>query len=973
MNDIILSGLLNLFALFGALTKVDKEKAKGMLSSYLTRHFGVRSLDSYLGLYSDLREFYDDFPDLDKDKIVEGICSNLQHKILAEEQALLLLRFMEFCSIAPNSGQEDLFKKVAELLKISDSLYRDFCDYVSDTVSDNVLIFEHEGIEGKIKTLNIREFNKLIFTYEGAGEVMLNDVPVLPGLFLVWERSGMVKSRYSSPLYYSNIIAVYEKQQPKDIIELTGKNVNFRFPGSDNGMHDLSFSLRSGQLVAIMGGSGVGKSTLLSLLNGNLKPQEGTITLNGYPISDPKVKDLIGFVPQDDLLIEELTVYQNLWFTARLCFDKMDEEALNQKVNNVLIDLGLEASKDLKVGSAINKYISGGQRKRLNIALELIREPAVLFLDEPTSGLSSSDSEKVINLLKEQTYRGRLIVVNIHQPSSDIFKLFDKLWLLDKGGYPVYDGNPIEAVTYFKNAAEYADADTSTCPTCGNVNPEVVLDIIDAKALSDSGQITQNRKVTPKEWHERYLLHRKEPAPAQILNVPVTDQKKPNPFKQLGIFLSRNLKTKITNTQYLLITLLEAPLLAVIVALLTRYSPPEGYTIMDNKNIVSYFFMAVIVAIFIGMSGSAEEIFKDRALLKRERFLRLSQKSYIWSKILFMAGISLIQTFLFVVVGNSIMGIHDLFFVWWMILFISAFLANLTGLVLSQSLSSIVAIYITIPLLLIPQILLCGLVVKFDDLTPNSRTGNVPVIGEIIPSRWAFEALAVTSFTSNEYEAMFFENEKEKYTAQYYYHAYLYEMQSQLETSADELFKGLEVKQSHFDIIVNSLPKLAEICEMEPYYDVSQLNSILYTPEIYFQLDAYFQQAETILKKRCNYYNIAVDKDVTAYISENGKDELLKLKRNHYNLFLEDLVINADAEKTHRIVGNTILPKAGYIFIDPSSKDGRAPFYSSTKILGNCHIPTLWYNMGVLLLMCILTALALFFNFPGKFLIKERN
>lgn len=140
------------------------------------------------------------------------------------------------------------------------------------------------------------------------------------------------------------------------------------------------------------------------------------------------------------------------------------------------------------MGSPIHKYISGGQRKRLNIALELIREPAVLFLDEPTSGLSSSDSEKVINLLKEQTYKGKLIVVNIHQPSSDIFKLFDRLWILDRGGYPVYDGNPIEAVTYFKRAANYADAEVSTCSLCGNVNPEIILNIIDEKALDDSGK-----------------------------------------------------------------------------------------------------------------------------------------------------------------------------------------------------------------------------------------------------------------------------------------------------------------------------------------------------------------------------------------------------------------------------------------------------------------------------------------------------
>ena len=135
----------------------------------------------------------------------------------------------------------------------------------------------------------------------------------------------------------------------------------------------------------------------------------------------------------------------------------------------------------MAVGSPIRKTISGGQRKRLNIALELIREPAILYLDEPTSGLSSTDSEKVIMLLKEQTHRGRLVVVNIHQPSSEIYKLFDRLWLLDTGGYPIYDGNPIEAITYFKRIANYTDQDISVCGTCGNINPELILTIIDAK------------------------------------------------------------------------------------------------------------------------------------------------------------------------------------------------------------------------------------------------------------------------------------------------------------------------------------------------------------------------------------------------------------------------------------------------------------------------------------------------------------
>ena len=476
--------------------------------------------------------------------------------------------------------------------------------------------------------------------------MLLNDVPVLAGAYQVWIQSSVLKNATGKPVYYSSIIDAYSKEKGEhrqESVEFCGRDINFRFPNSDNGMHDLSFTLKSGELLAIMGGSGTGKTTLLSLLNGSIKPQQGTITINGHDISEPATKDLIGFVPQDDLLIEELTVYQNLWFTARLCFEGMSEKDLDYRVMKTLKDLGLDAIKHLKVGSAINKYISGGQRKRLNIALELIREPSVLFLDEPTSGLSSADTEKVINLLKEQTFKGKLIIVNIHQPSSDVYKLFDRLWLLDRGGYPVFDGNPIDAITYFKEAANYADAETSACPTCGNVNPEIVLNIIDEKALSNTGEPSDERKMNPQDWHELYLKKRPQMDAPVVKNIPASDQKKPNALKQFAIFLQRNIKTKITNVQYLCITLLVAPLLAVICALLTRFAPPEGYTVMTNKNLVSYFFMAVIVATFTGMSGSAEEIIRDRTLLKRERFLNLSYASYIWSKIVYMAGVSLIS------------------------------------------------------------------------------------------------------------------------------------------------------------------------------------------------------------------------------------------------------------------------------------------------------------------------------------------
>ena len=963
MTDVILSSFISLFALFGKEEQVDEARAKEMLVNYLRRHFGVRNTDVYIDLYDDMRMAYDMADNIDSRQTVTTICNGLQGEIRTKEKSLLLLRLMEFCGYTEGRHNE-IFKTMQECFGISDEQFQDFRDFVSNKTTEKVMIHKLENTDGEIRTLLNPQTGALLFTYLGNDEVLFNDVPVLSGAYQVWLQSSVLKTRKDKPLYYSTIIDAYNRANgeivsSQNVIEFCGRDINFRFPNSDNGMHDLSFTLRSYELLAIMGGSGTGKTTLLSLLNGTLKPQQGTITINGHDISEPAAKDLIGFVPQDDLLIEELTVYENLWFTAKLCFEGMADEEIDKRVMNTLKVLGLDAAKDLKVGSAINKFISGGQRKRLNIALELIREPAVLFLDEPTSGLSSADTETVINLLKEQTMKGKLIIVNIHQPSSDVYKLFDRLWLLDKGGYPVFDGNPIDAITYFKDKANYADAETSACPTCGNVNPEIVLNIIDEKALNSSGELSDERKTTPQEWHEMYLKGREVFELPMESEVPHSDQKKPGVLKQFFIYLHRNIKTKITNVQWLCIALLEAPVLALICSLLTRYAPPEGYTVMDNKNLVSYFFMSVIVATFIGMSGSAEEIIKDRALLKREKFLHLSYSSYIWSKIVFTAGLSLIQTLLFIIVGNFIMGLHGLFFVWWLILFVTALLSNLIGLLLSKTLNSVVAIYISIPLLLIPQILLCGLVVDFSDLTPKSKTGNVPVIGDVIPSRWAYEALAVTSFTDNLYEKPFFELDKQKYETLYYNMGFLYELESQLETMKDEERKGKEVNPDHMRTIRENLPILTEYCGMQSYQGD-------YT---YDSLKKYMKDAEDVLSRRSNKVTLEADAKMSALIRDIGKDAVLQIKRDNFNIRLEDFVIGGGNSRTLDVVDGAIVPRSAFVYLTPQSMIGRAPFYSSEKVLGTWHIKTLWFNMGVMMLMCIFVAFILFsnYNFNIKF------
>lgn len=956
VSDAVLSGLINLFALLDAEGGSSSDASDGLLAGYLKHHFGLRDDRSYMDLYHDLKEFYGEM-EVDKKSIIGSVASKLRSNMESGELMLILLRLMEFSSLSSSSfdRENDIFHILADCFEVNDSIYGDFCDFITSTPTETVKIQSFDKYDGTFKTLWIGETNTLLFSYLGNDELFFDDVRLMKGIFQIWTKSGVAKNHKGAAIYYSGVLRAYDKDGGEQIC-FSAIDINFRFPNSKNGIHNLNTVLRSGELVAIMGGSGAGKTTLLSILNGSLKPQEGQITINGHSIDEPQAKGLIGFVPQDDLLIEELTVYQNLYYTAKLCFDGMPEEEIDRRVIKTLSDLGLEQAKDIIVGSPLKKTISGGQRKRLNIALELIREPAVIFLDEPTSGLSSADTENVMGLLKDQTYKGKLVVANIHQPSSDVYKLFDRLLLLDLGGYPVFDGNPIDAVTYFKEAANYADAQASTCPVCGNVNPETVLNIISERSLDGAGNISQDRKVSPEQWHEMYLSTRKDastPAESKLIE---TGQKSPSPLKQMLIYLERNIKAKLSNTQYILITLLEAPLLAVICGFLTKYAPAAGYTVMDNKNMVSYFFMAVIVAIFVGMTGSAEEIIKDRLLLKREKFLNLSYPAYIFSKIIFSAGVALLQTALFIVVGNLLMGLHGMFLMWWMILFVSSLLSSLIGLLLSQCLGSVVAIYITIPILLIPQILLCGLVVDFSDLNGSSTTDNVPVIGDVIPSRWAFEAISVGTYCYNDYERPFFELDKERYQAFYFRESYVPELESQLEKMKFVAESDPESSESCRLTIMNSVDRLAAAAGMEPYngsYD-------------YSSLEAYFQDAKKALSSISNEITLKKDALLSAVIKEKGSKEMLALKKANCNIRLEEFVTGSGNENAVEVVKNHLVPRKGYIFLTPVSRNGRAPFYSSVKVVGGLQIPTLIFNMAVMLIMCILLTIALLLNIPER-------
>ena len=693
--------------------------------------------------------------------------------------------------------------------------------------------------------------------------------------------------------------------------------------------------------------------------------------INGINIhNEPeKIKGLIGFVSQDDLLIEELTVFENLFYNAKLCFGNLDDEAISRKVEDVLHSLGLFDIKDMKVGTPLNKKISGGQRKRLNISLELIREPAIMFLDEPTSGLSSLDSENILDLLNDLKLKGKLIFVVIHQPSSDIFKMFDRLIFLDTGGYMVYYGIPVRAIDYFKDRVQLPRYNDSECHACGNVNPEQIFSIVESKVLDEFGRPTMTRKVSPAEWSAYFNSRREErpPHPKGGNGIPEITLRTPGRIRQLAVFVKRDILAKLSDYQYLVITLLEAPVLALFLAFIIRYfdesvSKP-AYTLLQNSNLPVYIFMSVIVAIFMGLTVSAEEIIKDRKILKREAFLNLSWNSYLLSKIGVQFLISAIQAASFVAVGNSIFGIRGMWFEYWLVLFSCWATSNMMGLLISDSFKTVVTIYILIPFLVIPQIILSGIIVKYDKLNPTiSSPVSIPVYGEIIAARWGYEALAVDQFINNRFEKQFYSFDKAISTAKFRKDIWYNEMKSILSRLESSLERERLDESSVNDMMLirNEIEEELGFTAAVPF-DLRIISPDAITAEAIAAARDYIERVRRYYIEVSRKAVEARDQAIMGF-ERLDRESFILMKKQHTNESLEEFVRNDNEKDKIKRYRDRLYQNYDQIFYDPGHPMVKAHFYAPQKQVFGLFAGTLAVNTAVIWFMTLCLYILLYFR-----------
>jgi len=1011
MNESLLRTLTQLLALFAAKAGTPHDKVQVAFARFLENKdlseeqvvVFVRRLDEHYLRYEQEQRHLEALRvktlhllESHLTQVADGVNRELEQ----HQKVWLMLQLIEFVGDlkASTSDVMEAARSFAGMLRISDEEFSNSMRFIlgnesSMPLTDKLLLvarenscaatpvrfLENRKVAGSVYVLLIESTNTLLVKYFGGGTLFLNGRNLHVGSAYIFGVGGVIRSPKIDPIYYNKVISTFHQNVENEGVTFVAHDISYRFRGSANGVHPFSFHARSGELVAIMGGSGVGKSTLLNLLNGHLKLRSGQITINGHDVhaDHERVLGVVGYVPQDDMLVEELTVYENLYYNALLCFSGYSEAQIAREVDGAIEQFDLLEARNLKVGNPLNKYISGGQRKRLNMAIELMRQPSVLFVDEPTSGLSSIDSEKVMLLLKRQSLRGKLVVVNIHQPSSDLFKLFNRVLVMDHGGRVIFQGNPMDAMVYFKEAAHFLNPEESECSACGNVNTDLILRVVEARVVNEYGRLTRRRKRTAEEWYRQYMMKINPKIWSETppkTELPKSNFKIPGRLRQLLIFVRRTVRAKLANRQYLLITLLEAPALALLLGYFTKFiagtpDNPNAYIFSENANIPSYLFVCVVAVMFFGLSASAQEIIKDRKLLQRERFLHLSRSSYLLSKVLVMMAVSAVQTLSFILVGNYILEVQGLLWPYFVVLFSASVCANLIGLNISSALNSEVAIYILIPLILVPQLLFSGVVVRFEKLH-KAHTANayVPVVADAMVSRWAYEALAVAQFKDNRYEREFFAYDMQLSRLSYAASFYIPQLEANVSGLERDLPANPDVAAERLQLLRNEQPqvqRMAAAFGLPPALrdSLSMAHFTPARPEEMEQLKrslsalrlALSQKSREAARRR-NQHLLALEQQL------GGTQAVVELRRRYHNSALAEVVLNQnDFDKIYIADGRLVQVKDP-IYREPLSRSGRAHFYAPYKVLGTLQVDTLWFNVGVLWLSTVLLYVALYFD-----------
>ena len=562
-----------------------------------------------------------------------------------------------------------------------------------------------------------------------------------------------------------------ESLQVEDLVHEFG-------PGTP-ALDHINFEVRRGEMLCIIGPSGSGKSTLLSVLSGQLQPSRGKVELNGIRLYEHRERlvPFIAYMPQEEALNPQLTVREHLRHAVTIRRPGLSLAEHERRVDSVLAELGLQSIARRRVGSPGEKTLSGGERSRLNLGLDLGSRAEVFLFDEPISGLSSKDSEHVAETLRSLA-REKIVIASLHRPGALVLRLFDKVLLLDSGGCLAFFGTPTGMVEYYRDACEELGISHPSMVGGAPLGADFVFDVLETplSAIGGGSNTGAARRFPPAFWQERFesaaLVRSLLPGAGPVsrlsdvgavagLPVPLKPERRLRTV--LAVFAThflRSLLSKLRNRGTIYSMFIEAPVLAALISLTLRSSPSGEYQFATALHIPAYLFLSVTVAMFLGLTNSATEVLRDRPMLRRERNCQSGAASYVAAKFVALGLVASGQCFIYVLVGNYYLDIYGMVMEHWLWMTLTAWTGTALALVVSAVVKTERAALTAVPLLLVPQMLLAGALVPyremnralFEDVPLNRERGGAPVPSAFMPLRYAYEGMVVAQATRNPFE-----------------------------------------------------------------------------------------------------------------------------------------------------------------------------------------------------------------------------
>jgi ABC transport system ATP-binding/permease protein len=758
---------------------------------------------------------------------------------------------------------------------------------------------------------------------------------------------------------YYDLKSSYVRQNCLQKLSIKITNLSFSHPNG-KGIRNFSLSVNPGTLSGVIGVEGSGKSTFLRLLAGEIVGTSGDILINGYSLKKELylLKGMIGFVPEDDLLFNELTVYENLYIPARLYLGKTSTDAIEKKVNKLLKELSIEHIKNRVVGSFKDKNLLPGERRLINIALELIRDPPILIVDNALTPLSQSDSSRIIEILTNYSFQGKIVFTSITQTDLDTFACFDKLFVLDDGGFPVFYGKYSDAWEYFCGLFRLPVNQLE------KIGPESIIHLINTKG--DSLNSTNLfRYFSPLDLYNKYTeLTKKEEStannwkllPENLLHPPTLD-------RQYIIFSLRNFKTKIARSRELFYTILIAPMLAILLSVALHNSTDPNYNFSTNENIPAFFFISILFAILFGLIQSVNEIFKEQNIIRKQEYLNLSRFSYINSKITYLFIIGGIQTFIYILITNLILEIKDMFLLNWLILFSSFSFGILIGLLFSKTQRSLENIYArSIPLVIILQLLFGGGFIDIDSTKGGGKNFTV-LFADLMVSRWAYEAAMVHQFRNNAYQKNFYELERKYVLSEANTLYILPSLKAQLVYCRDHYSQESDTLKQLLHSISYTLELLAANHDIFPYENIQILTVDEFNEALADDALEYLEYLEfyfSALMARAKNDITRMEQQLRDSLGTNFLNEF---KTSHYNYAVADIVTKKNMSEPLKYSQGIPLLANYPVYQYPRSDVGRAQMFLPEKQFSGEIVETVEFNISIIWMINLLLYIMLIIDF----------